>query len=305
MKQISNDTLTISVAPHGAELSSIVCNGREYLWQADAAFWKRHSPVLFPIVGALWNGEYRSHGNTYKMGQHGFARDMDFQLLSESETELRYQLTSNADTKQKYPYDFSLVIGYQLIGNRVRVSWHVENTGNEVMAFQIGAHPAFFWPMLADEQIEGGVDAMTAPLADTPQRGFFRLEAKGTSLPVSVITQSGCVGKTAEVSTDADGYLPLDVDTFNDDALIFENSQVTKVTLCRQDKSPYLSLEFTSPLVGLWSPPGKRAPFVCIEPWYGRTDAVGYEGSYEEKPWMQQLPASESFDVSYDIIVEE
>lgn len=302
---ISNDTLTISVAPHGAELTSVVSHGREYLWQADAAFWKRHSPVLFPIVGALWNGEYRSHGNTYKMGQHGFARDMDFQLLSESETELRYQLTSNADTKQKYPYDFSLVIGYQLIGNRVRVSWHVENTGNETMALQIGAHPAFFWPMLSDEQIEGGVDAMATPLAETSQRGFFRLEAKGTSLPVSVITESGCVGKTAVVTTDADGYLPLDVDTFNDDALIFENSQVTKVTLCRQDKSPYLSLEFTSPLVGLWSPPGKRAPFVCIEPWYGRTDAVGYEGSYEEKPWMQQLPAGESFDVCYDIIVEE
>ena len=48
MKTISNKQLTIQVSPHGAELCSIVANGKEYLWQADPAFWKRHSPVLFP-----------------------------------------------------------------------------------------------------------------------------------------------------------------------------------------------------------------------------------------------------------------
>ncbi len=43
MKTVSNQELTIRVAEHGAELSSIVANatGKEYLWQADPAFWKR------------------------------------------------------------------------------------------------------------------------------------------------------------------------------------------------------------------------------------------------------------------------
>lgn len=305
MKTISNGKLAIAVKEHGAELASIVSNGREYLWQADEAFWKRHSPVLFPIVGAVWNGEYRSHGNAYKMGQHGFARDMDFSLVKESETELRYRLSSNEQTKQKYPYDFCLEIGYQLMDNRIRVMWHVENTGCEKMSFQIGAHPAFFWPMLTNEQIEGGVGAMTDALANTNERGFFRLEAKQKTMPISVITEGGCVGRESQIEIDDEGFLPLDTDTFNNDALIFENSQVTKVTLCCQDKSPYLSLEFTSPLVGLWSPPKKRAPFVCIEPWYGRTDPVGFSGSYEEKPWMQELEVGKTFDVSYDIIVEK
>lgn len=304
MKTLSNGKLTISVKEHGAELASIVSNGREYLWQADEAFWKRHSPVLFPIVGAVWNGEYRSHGNTYKMGQHGFARDMDFCLIKETETELIYRLTSNEETKQKYPYDFCLEIGYQLTGNRIKVMWHVENTGKETMAFQIGAHPAFFWPMLTDKQIIEGVNSMTEPLASTNERGYFRLEANQKTLPISVITEGGCVDKESQIVLDEDGYLPLDTDTFNNDALIFENSQVTKVTLCRQDKSPYLSLEFTSPLVGLWSPPKKRAPFVCIEPWYGRTDSVGFSGTYEEKAWIQQLEAGKTFDVNYDIIIE-
>lgn len=304
MNTVANEQITIKVKKHGAELASILANGREYLWQADETFWKRHSPVLFPIVGAVWDGAYRSHGKTFKMGQHGFARDMDFTLIKETATELRYRLTSSENTKHLYPYDFCLEIGYLIRGNRITVQWHVENTGNETMAFQIGAHPAFHWPMLTDEQINGGVEIMAKPLADTPERGFFRIEAQKNELPISVITEKGCVGADSTVVLDDEGYLPIDVDTFNKDALIFSSSQVTKVTLCRQDKSPYLSLEFTSPLVGLWSPPHKRAPFVCIEPWYGRTDTVGYEGNYEEKPWMNHLAVGECFDVSYDIIIE-
>ena len=305
MKTISNKKITISIKEHGAELASIKHNGREYLWQADEAFWKRHSPVLFPIVGAVWNGEYRSHGNAYKMGQHGFARDMDFTLIAQTEDELRYELVSTEETIKKYPYPFRLEIGYKLIGERVRVLWHVENTGNETMAFQIGAHPAFFWPMLSNDDIEGGVAAMEKPLADADNRGFFKIESTAKTMPISVITEGGCVGKVSEISLDEEGYLPLDINTFNKDALIFENSQITKVTLCGNDKSAYLSLEFTSPLVGLWSPPKKRAPFVCIEPWYGRTDAVGFSGCYEEKPWMQTLEPGKCFDASYDIIIEK
>jgi len=305
MKTISNNRLTISVKEHGAELASIKFNGREYLWQADEAFWKRHSPVLFPIVGAVWNGEYRSHGNTYKMGQHGFARDMDFTLISQSADELRYELVSTEDTIKKYPYPFRLEIGYKLMDNKVRVMWHVENTGNDTMSFQIGAHPAFFWPLLTDNDIAGGVTAMEKPLSETDARGFFKIESTAKTMPVSVITEGGCVGKESWISLDEEGYLPLGVNTFNNDALIFENSQVTKVTLCDNDKNPYLSLEFTSPLVGLWSPPKKRAPFVCIEPWYGRTDAVGFSGNYEEKPWMNTLEPAGCFDACYDIIIEK
>lgn len=304
MKTISNGQLTISVKEHGAELASILCEGREYLWQADEAFWKRHSPVLFPIVGSVWNGEFRSQGKSYPMGQHGFARDMDFTLISTADTELRYALCSTAETLQRYPYPFRLEIGYRLEGRRVRVMWHVENTGNERMAFQIGAHPAFFWPLLSNEQIASGVEGMKASLDETDKRGHFRIVADDRLLMTSVITEKGCVGSTSSITLDEEGLLPLDIHTFDHDALIIENSHVTKVTICREDRSPYLSLEFTSPLVGLWSPPGKRAPFVCIEPWYGRTDSVGFEGEYEEKAWIQSLEAGESFDASYDIIVE-
>lgn len=313
MKTISNGHLTISVKNHGAELASVICNNREYLWQADPAFWTRHSPVLFPIVGAVWNGEYRSHGNTYQMGQHGFARDMNFTLICEKDNELRYVLRSNDDTLNHYPYNFRLEIGYRIENKRIKVMWHVENTGCETMYFQIGAHPAFFWPLLSDNQITCGVESMTESLANTDNRGYFHIEVTdryakedGDSiiLPISVITEKGCIGKKTSVQIDNDGYLPLNIHSFDNDALIIEDSRIKKVTICRDDKSPYLSLEFTSPLVGLWSPPGKRAPFVCIEPWYGRTDSANYNGIYEEKPWIQGIEEGMAFDASYDIIIE-
>ena len=104
METISNSVLTVGVSEHGAELQSIQKNGKEYLWQGDTRFWGRRSPVLFPIVGRVWEDTYRYAGNSYRMGQHGFARDMEFTLVSEKEDEVRYRLVSNEETLQKYPF---------------------------------------------------------------------------------------------------------------------------------------------------------------------------------------------------------
>ena len=82
MEKISNSILTVEISEHGAELQSIKKNGKEYLWQGDAKFWGRRSPVLFPNVGRVWNDKYTHMGNTYEIGQHGFARDMDFQVTT-------------------------------------------------------------------------------------------------------------------------------------------------------------------------------------------------------------------------------
>ena len=65
--QISNDKITIQVDSMGAELKSLkdVATGREYMWHADPQYWKRTSPVLFPIVGSLNNGSYQYDGKEY------------------------------------------------------------------------------------------------------------------------------------------------------------------------------------------------------------------------------------------------
>ena len=302
MKTISNGILDISVEEHGAELSSIRCNGREYLWGAYPEFWKRHSPVLFPIVGSVWNGMYTSHGETFKMGQHGLARDMDFKLIKEEEDYLEYELNSSEETLSKYPYPFILHIGYKIEGKSITVIWKVENPSDNDIYFQIGVHPAFYWPLLSDETIENGMDAMKAELAKNDDRGYFYFPEKPQEIVRTLITEGGCVDVNKKQSLKlSDGYLPLTTETFNHDALVLENDQVHEVTLCDKDKKPYLTLSWDAPLVGLWSPPKKNAPFVCIEPWYGRADRANYKGNFEEKDWIQHLEGHGQFEAKYTI----
>ena len=121
MQTLSNEVLTVNVSEQGAELQNIIKNGIEYLWQGDPAFWARRSPVLFPIVGSVWEGKYRVEGKEYALGQHGFARDMKFDLVEASQTEVRYRLVSSEETLKKYPYPFVLEIAYKLYDNKIDV----------------------------------------------------------------------------------------------------------------------------------------------------------------------------------------
>ena len=60
---LENDCLKVTVSDHGAELISVFGKklGREYIWNADPAYWNRHAPVLFPFVGSVKNKVY-THG---------------------------------------------------------------------------------------------------------------------------------------------------------------------------------------------------------------------------------------------------
>lgn len=292
MKTLSNDKVSIQVADHGAELISITANGTEYLWQANPRFWARHSPVLFPIVGRVWDNTYRHKGSLYELGQHGFARDMDFQLTYEEENALIYSLESNDETLKKYPFPFVLEVGYRLKGNRIEVMWSVQNTGNDNMYFQIGAHPAFnyrdFDPV-------------------TNEKGFLFFGKDKNSLEYVSPTEKGCTSNKRNTLKLNEGTLELTPATFLCDTYMFDNSQLKKITLADKSKNPYISLEFDSPLVAIWSPTVAHpdVPFICIEPWYGRCDTVGYRGEFKDREWMQCLEPDKSFDAGYSIILED
>ena len=291
METIKNSILSIDIAEHGAELQSIKKDGKEYLWQGDAKFWGRRSPVLFPTVGRVWNNVYRHEGISYEMGQHGFARDMDFQLVSKEEDKIEYVLESTPETLAKYPFTFRLHIGYQLIENEVIVKWRVENLGKSELYFQIGAHPAFYFP---------NFDPTTS------DRCFFAFD-ETKNLQYICPVEKGCVSPDIHtLQLNEEGLMPIDIHSFDCDTYIFENKQLKKITLLDKAKVPYLSLAFDTPLVAIWSPTKEHpdCPFICIEPWFGRCDAIGYEGEFKEKDWMQTLAPGEEFETTYKIIIE-
>lgn len=296
MVELRNEHISVKISPLGAELKSIMnlATGEEMLWQGDSAYWARQSPVLFPIVGSVWDGKYRYNGKEYKMGQHGFARDMEFTLISESQNSATFELRANEETKKLYPADFVLQITYTITEKVVKVSWMVENPTSEeneaaeTLHFQIGAHPGFNYRNFNP---------------DAEVQGYFNLLPVDLNYRLSTITEKGCIDDSVTtVKYTEHCIIPITRSTFNRDALILEDSQAVIVDLLDSNRVPYIRLCFDAPVIGLWSPAKDAyAPFVCIEPWYGRCDKVGYEGEFAHKDWMQHLKAGEKFIASYTI----
>ncbi|MGM9832124.1 MAG: aldose 1-epimerase family protein [Candidatus Limisoma sp.] len=288
MDALKNRHIAIEVSPMGAELQSIVdlASGRQCLWQGNPDYWRRRSPVLFPIVGSIYDGETRVDGKVYRMGQHGFARDMMFSLVESTPTSLTYALDSNDETRAKLPYDFRLEISYTLVEKTITVGWRVVNTSATDIHFQIGAHPAFNHPDFDP----------TSQVA-----GYFRFDNR-EPLTLSAIGEKGCLKQATSVLTTDDGVLALTPDRFAGDALIFENSQIHSVELLDRNRKPYLRVDFDAPVLGLWAPRRSgHSPFVCIEPWYGRCDRENYVGEFADKDWVNTLAPDETFEAKYTI----
>ena len=288
---IKNEKLSVTIAAHGAELSSIYdkANDRELVWQADPAFWNRHAPVLFPNVGKYYGGHFTYNGTDYPMGQHGFARDTEFEQVESGENFVTYRLCADEESKKVYPFDFVLEITHRLNGNRLTVEWNVKNTDNKEMYFTIGGHPAFNVNVLPDTDFE---DYSLVFKEGTEKLSYVLLDAEsGTAIG----------DKVYELEL-TDSKYALKKDMFDKDALVFDGGQIEWAALALPDGKPYIALESKGfPNFGIWSKPG--APYVCLAPWCGRCDNKGFEGEISEKPGIIALKAGETFKKSYDIIV--
>lgn len=286
---IENDRVKVTVDDHGAELTGLYDkkNDRELVWCADPKFWKRHAPILFPNVGKHNDGRYRTDGKTYHIGQHGFARDRDFQLVDVGDKSIRYRLVSDEQTKESYPYDFMLDVTHELLDNGVKVVWDVTNTGDRAMYFTIGAHPAFNLPgsgKKEDFQIcLPGNEALTVKSLN-PETGTALSDT--TEIPL----ENSC--------------LPLSDKLFEQDALVMDDSQISVAELQTKNGDPVIKVTTENfPNYGIWSV--DQAPFVCLEPWCGRCDDFGFDGELKDKKGINKLAPGEKFHKSFCITVPE
>lgn len=286
--ELSSSQITIQVDSMGAELKSLkkTDTGTEYMWEGSPAYWKRTSPVLFPIVGSLRNGQYLLNDRQYPMSQHGFARDMEFERKSQTSQELWFCLQSNPQTLEKYPYEFVLEIGYEINEQSLTVKWRVKNPADTDLYFSIGGHPAFRCPIVKED-------------SQSDYKIWFDADGQLSA----GILKDGLMSKEQAIYPLQDGCLQITEHLFDQDALIVENGQAHKAALVKPDGSHYLTVSFNAPLFGIWSPPGKNAPFICIEPWYGRCDAQDFTGTWQEREWGQHLAAGEIFEASYQVTV--
>lgn len=289
MEKLKNEQLQIVVSEHGAELQSIQdAEGNEYLWLGDPKYWGRRSPILFPIVCGLWDDCYRLDGYEYKMQRHGFARDMDFKLISKTDTKVTFALEDSPETHRCYPYRFMLSITYRLDGNKIHVIWHVHNTETNEIHFQIGGHPAFMIPgMKEGDEVKGTI----------------RFDNHG-NIERLIGNMGGCIIPGRFDVGSKNGIWHFTEDSFKEDCVIIDKSQVKQVALLDDNEQPVVTIDMKTPCVGIWAPYGKHAPFVCIEPWYGIHDKVEYRGDFRQKYLMNHLQPGASFLSEYTITIK-
>ena len=95
-----------------------------------------------------------------------------------------------------------------------------------------------------------------------------------------------------------DGVTPYDASL--PETWIFENRQLAAVQLLRPDKSPWVTLRCEAfPILAVWA--NAAGPFVCLEPWRGRTDDEGFAGELAGKVCEQRLAPGETEQISYSI----
>ena len=280
---LSNEILTIEVAPHGAELVSLVKDGREYMWCGDPAFWNRHAPILFPAVGKPYNNEIHINGKTYPMKQHGFARDCEFEEVGKGRMRMMDEPHDN------YPYRFTLEAEYRLKGSSVEIVWTIENHDSCDMYAQIGAHPGF---MLPDYNEADAVHGYVR---------YFDKEGRPVSpVEVSGLKEGNRVPHEAPVQYQAE--TPVTAETFAHDALLFENGQVAIAELCDKSGKPVLRVDCPqAEAYGIWAPYKPGCPFVCLEPWCGITDVYGYTGDICGRTYIHRVAPGGKYTFTYTI----
>ncbi|WEK04760.1 MAG: aldose 1-epimerase family protein [Candidatus Devosia phytovorans] len=267
--RIGNEDLSVEVSSLGAEMQSLVTSdGQNWLWDGDAAFWGGRSPVLFPIVGKAPEDHVSIAGTRYPMGQHGFARRNEFELMNSGPDFCRFELRSSPATRAIFPFDFVLALEHRVEGRAVKVTAEITNADDRPMPFGIGFHPAFVWPLPGCEGLDHSVI-----LDDGGEPELQRLSG-------------GLLGTHKLPSPFSNGALTLKHHLFDADAMIFPEGAGAGVTYAAKDKAVHFTWD-NLPNFAIWSKAG--APFVCLEPWRGMAAEAGGTDALEERPYTEVL----------------
>ena len=276
---LSNSELTATIDSFGAELISLKNNNnREYIWEGNPDYWGKHSPILFPIVGSLKNNSYRYNNSIFHLPRHGFAREMDFDVIEQSNGKVVFSLKETAATLEKYPFKFELQISYTLTNTVLKIGFNVINNNPFSMPFSIGAHPAF---AIANKF-----------------ESYELLFEKSENLVVSKL-ENDLISNTTYKLPLENNSLPLMYSLFENDALIFKTIESKSVTIA-ENYIPFLKVHYNDfPSLGIWTK--SQAPFICIEPWIGYADTVENNGDLEEKEGIKILSVNQTFETNYSI----
>ncbi|MCI8661065.1 MAG: aldose 1-epimerase family protein [Lachnospiraceae bacterium] len=273
--------MTAAIDTCGAQLISLKDKtGKEFIWQRDPEIWSRCSPLLFPAVGNCRNNRTRFDGVWYEMEKHGFCKVSEFALTDQTDTTAVLKLSSSAFTRRFYPYDFVLSLTYSLAGGVLSMSYTVENPQAADICYCIGAHPGFVCPMeegarFEDYILEFEKEEHTHAMPYDERNLEFDAQGEGISL-------------------DHTRVLPLSYELFKKDAIYFDAIRSRSVSLIHKDSRKGVELSYPGfETIAFWTPYGKNAPFLCIEPWNGSAIRSDEDDDFIHRHHLQILKPGE------------
>jgi galactose mutarotase-like enzyme len=281
---LENEHLTARFSTKGAELQSLQSKSTqgEYIWKADPEYWAKHSPVLFPIIGALKNNTYIYEGESYELSRHGFARDQEFEVEPIDAKEVVFTLRSSPESKKVYPFDFVLSLRYKLSAESLSCSYEVTNPAKTSLLFSVGGHPAF-----------------ATPVNESRYEDYYISFEADETITYNKIQENLISGETAVLPLN-NRQLPLRHELFYGDALVIKNLKSKRVKLGNVQKGDILEFEFEGfPFFGIWS--AKDADFICLEPWCGVADGVNHDQQLAHKEGILSLEPGASWTRTWSV----
>ena len=273
---ISDGPLIVEADTLGAELTSVRAGEKEWLWQNGNGQWAGHAPVLFPVCG---NCALISGGREYPVGRHGFARKSEFRLIEKKSDSVCFELTSNENTRAKFPYEFIFRVRYRVCGTRLRIVYEIENPSKEELYFSCGGHESF----VLDE-----------PLSEYGLR-FSRQEK------FSALLHDDEGRLTGEMADFGEGtYFPFPEAFLTEGrTVIFGGLQSRKAYLMHRGQiaAAITFRDFENLL--LWRAGSEQ--MICIEPWHNLPDGDKV-GEFSKREGVICVPACEKKKLTREIV---
>lgn len=279
MITIKNEFITAKFNTLGAELKSLVYNGREYIWQAEPQWWPQSCPLMFPICGGLADDQFEFEGKAYTLTKHGYAKMSEFEVECQTDTSVTFLLKSNDESRKQFPFEYELRLIYTLMGKQLQVRNEVKNTGNGTMYFSIGSHEGYATPE--------GIEEYELVLPQKEKLYAFGLNGN-------------LIGNQRTLILDNSDRLPLKKEYFSIDALVFPEIESRSVILQKKDGSVAIRVEFDGFFnLMVWQKCG--APYICVEPWNGVPDFEGDGKDFTKKRGIQQVSAGSTYVRTHNI----
>lgn len=276
--KLENNRYILTCDTYAAEISSFKDKetGIEYMWNGNPEFWKGRNPILFPIIGSSYNKQYWFDGKKYEMGNHGFTRYSQFNVIKHTGNTLVLSLKDNEETYEQYPFHFELIVYYELTDNKVNIRYEITNHSDTIMPFAFGQHPAFNCPLTEEKQFTDYYLEFASDIKANPMDSLAEMKKYKR--------------------------IPLSYDLFEQYPTLYFNQVI----------SPYIS--FTDGTHGVkvstvgyhqtavWTAK-RNAPFICLEPWQSSLNQVKEDLPFIERDASHCIYPKQCYVSSYSIEV--